>query len=156
MTKKIHTSEVPFQAIRDSGAALARVEAARVQEALGAESSAERLAEALAPITLFVLREELIKRLQSSGGRPALAGVTRRAKVPLNDEEWLQLEELAAAVSSPGFAPSAGQVASVLLTLSIHSFASRATSEPSSSPLLRELAERVAEEATPVRSERRT
>jgi hypothetical protein len=83
------------------------------------------LTEALAPLTLFALREELVHRLQSSGGRPALAGTTRRAKIPLSDEEWGQLEELAAAIASPGFAPSAGQVASVLLSLSLHSVASR-------------------------------
>ena len=39
------------------------------------------------------------------GSETALAGVTRRAKIPLSDEEWVRLEELAAAVSSPGFAP---------------------------------------------------
>jgi hypothetical protein len=128
---------------------LPRVEPARVQEALGADASAERLEEALAPVTLFALREELVKRLQSSGGRPALAGATRRAKIPLNDEEWLQLEELAAAVSSPGFAPSAGQVASVLLTLSLHSVASQTGPGQFSSTLLRELAARVAAEAPP-------
>jgi hypothetical protein len=79
----------------------------------------------LAPITLFAVREELVQRLQSSGGRPGLAGTTRRAKIPLSDEEWLRLEELAASLSSPGFAPSAGQVASVLLTLSLDAVASR-------------------------------
>ena len=142
------TSEGTFSPIRDTGASLPRLEPAQVQEALGAEASTERLEEALAPVTRFALREELVKRLQSSGGRPALAGVTRRAKIPLSDEEWLQLEELAAAVSSPGFAPSAGQVASVLLTLSLRSVASRAGSGQSSSSLIHELAGRVAGEST--------
>ena len=139
MTKKIRTTETTFRPIRDTGAALPRLDAAQVQKALAAEASAEGLAEALAPVTLFALREELVKRLQSSGGRPALAGTTRRAKIPLSDEEWVRLEELAATIASPGFAPSAGQVASVLLTLSIHTVAARVASAPPSSPLAREL-----------------
>jgi hypothetical protein len=37
------------------------------------------------------------------------------AKVPVSAAQWKRLEELAAAVSEPGFSPSAGQVANVLL-----------------------------------------
>jgi hypothetical protein len=138
MTKKSRTSEGTLRPIRDTATSLPRIEPAQIQEALGAEHSPEGFAEALAPITLFALREELVRRLQSSGGRPALTGTTRRAKIPLREEEWQQLEELAAAIASPGFAPSAGQVASALLTLSLHSVAARITSE-TSSPLAREL-----------------
>jgi len=143
MTRRIRTSETTLEPIRDTAAPLPRVEASQVQAALGADAPAEGLAEALAPITLFALREELIERLQSSGGRPGLSGATRRAKIPLSDQEWLRLEELAAAVASPGFAPSAGQVASVLLTLSLEAVSSRAASPglgQASSPVVRELA----------------
>jgi hypothetical protein len=156
MTKKIQVSGATLPPIRDTSPPLARVDPNKVREALGAENTDERLKEALGPVTLFALREELVNRLQSSGGRPAIAGATRRAKVPLNDEDWLRLEELAAAVASPGFAPSAGQVAGVLLTLSIHSVASRATAGDASSPLLRELADLVAGESSQVRSKRST
>jgi hypothetical protein len=95
---------------------------------------------------LFAIREELVRRLQSSGGRPGLAGVSRRAKIPLGDREWLELEELAAAISSPGFAPSAGQVASVLLSLSVRVVASQVSRSAgqSASPLVQELAARTA------------
>lgn len=139
MTNRIRTTETPLRPLRDTGSPLRRIDPAQVQQALGAEEVPAALAEALAPLTLFALREELVNRLQSSGGRPALAGTTRRAKIPLSDEEWEKLEELAAAIASPGFAPSAGQVASVLLSLSLHSVASRIDSEPGSSPLAREL-----------------
>src|SRR5437868_2879884 len=139
MTKRVRTTETTFRPIRDTATPLPRIEPAQVQEALGADSSGEGLAGALAPVTLFGLREELVRRLQSSGGRPALSGTTRRAKIPLSDEEWVQLEELAAAITSPGFSPSAGQVASVLLSLSLRSVASRVGSEPASSTLAREL-----------------
>jgi len=139
MTKKLRTTETTLRPIRDTSSTLRRIDPAQVQQALGAEEVPAALAEALAPLTLFALREELVNRLQSSGGRPALAGTTPRAKIPLSDDEWAKLEELAAAIASPGFAPSAGQVASVLLSLSLHSVASRIGSEPASSPLTREL-----------------
>jgi hypothetical protein len=135
MTKEIRTTESAFRSIRDTSNSLPRITAAQVQQALGAEETTGELAEALAPVTLFAVREELMNRLQSSGGRPALAGTTRRAKIPLSDEEWMQLEELAAAIGESGFAPSAGQVASVLLSLSLHAIASQIASLPSRSPL---------------------
>ncbi len=148
MTERIRTLGRTLKLIRDTGACLPRIEASEVAAALGAEESAEKLEDVLAPITLLAVREELVKRLQSSGGRPGLSGTTRRAKIPLSDEEWLKLEEMAAAIASPGFAPSAGQVASVLLTLSVHSVAARVTrSSKRSSPLSRELAAATAAEA---------
>src|SRR5262245_56989198 len=103
MTRRIRTTEPTLPPIRDTSATLPRIEAADVQAALGAETSGERLENVTAPVTLFALREELVRRLQSSGGRPALAGVDRRVKIPLSDKEWLLLEELAAEVSSLGF-----------------------------------------------------
>jgi hypothetical protein len=155
MTKRIRTTERTLKPLRDTSVVLPRVEASHIEVALGAESSAERLEHVLAPITLFAVREELVKRLQSSGGRPALSGTTRRAKIPLSDAEWLELEEIAAAISAPGFAPSAGQVASVLLTLSVRSVASRISRAGArSSPLSRELAALTAAEAAPRRRSR--
>jgi hypothetical protein len=73
------------------------------------------------PISLVLLRAELFKRLHSSGGRPALKGVSRRVKIPVSEQEWQKLEKLAASISEAGFTPSAGQVASVLLALSLRS-----------------------------------
>jgi hypothetical protein len=146
MTKKIQPTDAPLPRVRDTSACQPRVSPAQVQEALGAEVAPARLEEALGPITLFAVRQELVSRLQSSGGRPALEGATRRAKVPLSDEEWSQLEGLAATVASPGFAPSAGQVASVLLSLALRSVGSRAASEAFSSSIIREWAARVAAE----------
>ncbi len=142
MTKRIRTTDTTLPPLRDTSNTLPRIDPAEVQQVLGAEALPSSLAAALAPLTLFALREELVNRLQSSGGRPALAGTTRRAKIPLSDEEWEQLEELAVAITSAGFAPSAGQVASVLLRLSLHALASRLHSESASSPLVRELQNR--------------
>ena len=73
------------------------------------------------PLSLFQVRQELLERLQSTGGRPSLLGVSRRVKIPLNDKQWEALEGIASDVASPEFSPSAGQIASVLLTLSLRS-----------------------------------
>jgi hypothetical protein len=73
------------------------------------------------PVSLFQLRLELANRLHSRGGRPALEGATRRVKVPVTDRQWQELDELASSFSESdlGFTPSAGQIASVLLSLSL-------------------------------------
>jgi hypothetical protein len=139
MAKTIRTTEKTLRPIRDTGSSLPRIDPAQVREALGAEESAAELAQALAPVTLFGVREELVRRLQSGGGRPALTGTTRRAKIPLSDEQWQRLEELAAAIAAPGFAPSGGQVASVLLSLSLQALAAQLGPELSSSQLAHEL-----------------
>jgi hypothetical protein len=141
MNRRIRTSEPAPKVLRDTAPSARRIEPLDVAAAVGAEASGATLEDALAPVTLLALREELLNRLQSNGGRPGLAGATRRVKIPLSDAEWMELEELAVAISSPGFAPSAGQVASVLLTLSAHSVASHVSA--ASSTLAHELAARL-------------
>jgi hypothetical protein len=42
-------------------------------------------------------------------------------KIPLNKGQWEELEDIASVGRSPGFSPSAGQIASVLVTLSLRS-----------------------------------
>ena len=121
MPKKIRIVEPARKTIRDTSTPLPRVDPSAVATALGAEPTEQKLEEVLAPITLFAIRSELFSRLQSSGGRPALTGTSRRAKIPLGDAEWAELEELAAVISGPGFYPTAGQIASVLIRLSLRS-----------------------------------
>lgn len=143
MTKTIKTTEATLKPLRDASPPAPRVDPDHVQQALGAEPTAAGFAGTLAPLTLFAVRAELARRLQSSGGRPGLFGVSRRAKIPLSDAQWSELEELAAAISAPGFAPTAGQVASVLLTLSLHTLAEQSASAPA----VRELATAIAAES---------
>ena len=116
MAKLIDVSKSTQKLIRDIGPAQPRLDPADLARALGAEPAGSTVETALSPPALFAVREELFNRLQSSGGRPALEGTDRRAKIPLSDEEWRQLEELASSLGSAGFTPSAGQVASVLLS----------------------------------------
>ena len=116
MAKKIRMSEPTLPSVRDTSTPLPRLDAKDIQRALGGDATGQRLEELLAPITLLAVREELSRRLQSTGGRPALSGVTRRVKVPLRDEEWRRLQQIACAMSHEGRTPSAGQVASTILT----------------------------------------
>ena len=110
-----------YTRIRDTSGTLSRIDASKVAEALGGEPSDLKHAVAGSPLSLFQVRQELSRRLQSTGGRPSLSDTSARKKVPLSDGQWKELEEIAAEVASPGFSPSAGQIASVLLALSLRS-----------------------------------
>jgi hypothetical protein len=92
-----------------------RLDPAEVAKALGAKPTSVQVDAASGPVTLLAVRQELFRRLQSSGGRPGLPDADKVAKVPVSEAQWKRLEELAAAMAAPGFSPSAGQVANVLL-----------------------------------------
>ncbi|MBY0455827.1 MAG: hypothetical protein K2V38_00665 [Gemmataceae bacterium] len=92
-----------------------KLDVAEVAKALGAKPAGAAVEAASGPLTLFAVRQELLRRLQSTGGRPGLGDADKVAKVPVPTAQWARLEELAAALAEPGFSPSAGQVASVLL-----------------------------------------
>ena len=85
-----------------------------VAAALGADKVPGGV-KAQSPDTLAVVRQELVRRLSSSGGRPSLEGTSRRQKIPLDDEDWERLREIAEALRDDEVRPTAGQVASVLL-----------------------------------------
>ncbi len=119
MGKKIVATDTPSRRIRDLGPAAPRVDPARVADALGAEDTGMTLGLEGGPISTFQIRAELLDRLRSRGGRPALQGATRRVKIPVTESQWQELEKLAASFTDLGFVPSAGQVASVLLGLSL-------------------------------------
>lgn len=119
MGKKIITKGTTGKRIEDVGSRSRRIDPAIVARALGAEGSGTGLELKGGPISLFQLRAVLAERLQSRGGRPALEGANRRVKIPVSERQWRELEELAATLSDQEFSPSAGQVASVLLSLAI-------------------------------------
>ena len=56
--KRIRTTDTTLRPIRDTARPLGRLDPAQVQQALGAEEAPGALAAALAPLTLFALREE--------------------------------------------------------------------------------------------------
>lgn len=133
----IRTTPSTVQRIVTTPSTLQRIDPALVAAALGAEPTGDKLP-AAGPITLYALRAELYRRRKSSGGRPGIEGTDSRAKIPVNAGEWEELEALATTLASEGNSPSAGQVASVLLSMAIESV----RAEPSR----RQLSERLAKQ----------
>ncbi len=130
MAKTIRPTEPTSPRLRDTSSAHPCIDPESVVSGLGADVG-ERIQTLLSPISLLAVRKELADRLQTSGGRPALSDTTRRTKIPLREHDWAALEQLAAAVGSEGFVPSAGQVASVLLTLSVRQMMNDLAKNPS-------------------------
>ena len=121
MSKRIPLSDRTVPRIRESGPTVRRLDPDEVARALGAELCPERIEGQPGPFTLYALRNELFRRRQSSGGRPGIEGANLRAKIPLSGRDWASLEAVAGALAAEGFSPSAGQVASVLVSLALHS-----------------------------------
>jgi hypothetical protein len=119
MARKDDMANSAVRRIRDVGVTSRRLDPAIIAEALGAEEAGPALGRKGSPTSALQIRAELASRLHSSGGRPALEGANRRVKIPVTDSQWQELEDLAASFSDLGFAPSAGQVASVLLSLAL-------------------------------------
>jgi hypothetical protein len=140
MDKAIRPSEHTGRQVRDMSQTLPRVSPDIVAAALGAESASNQLIEALSPITLFAVRQEMANRQQLNGGRSSLSETKRQAKISLSENEWLQLESLAAAVAPAGITPSASLLASALLTLSVQVISEQLSRAPVNSGLARELA----------------
>jgi hypothetical protein len=105
--------------IRDTSRGSRRLDPGVIAEALGADDYGSAVGLKGSPASALQVRAELASRLSSSGGRPALEGANRRVKIPVTASQWQELEDLAASFSDLEFAPSAGQVASVLLSLAL-------------------------------------
>jgi hypothetical protein len=151
MSRRIRTTEPTAPRIRTSEPTMQHVDPRAVGKALGGEPCSERLEGSPGPITLYALRQELLGRRQSSGGRPGIEGTSFRAKIPLGEHDWQRLETLAATLSAEGFSPSAGQVGSVLLSLALRSLTKDFPSSESeqagcTAALAKELAARLAAE----------
>jgi hypothetical protein len=144
--KRIRDTSPALPIIRDTSPALPLVDPAQMAAALGAEPSPLTVKHGLAPLTLYAVRSELYCRLQSNGGRPGLSETSRRAKIPLGDGDWAELEKLAATFTGPDGSPSAGQVGSVLLSMAIRSVTNEIEKSPGAlSSIARELATKTVE-----------
>jgi hypothetical protein len=125
---------------------VSRLDPDEVARALGAEPTPAKVSITLGPITLYAVRMELFQRLQSHGGDPSREGNNLQPTIPLGDEEWHKLEELAAQIAaSTGLSPSPGQVGSVLLSLALRSVTAETNEKGNSAgaaALVNELASR--------------
>lgn len=126
MAKKIVDVGSTFKRLKDTGAHFKRVDPNEVALALGVQ---ERISFVDMPgnaLSLFALRQDLARKLHSTGGRPALEGAKRRQKIPLTDEAWTRLEQLAETLTQEGRRTTPGQVASVLLLRALQQVESQA------------------------------
>jgi hypothetical protein len=121
MSQRITTTGNTQPRIRTTGNAQPRIDHAQVAAALGAERVEGTIEGNPGVVALYALRSELLRCRQSSGGRPGIAGTSQRLKIPLSDHDWTELEGLAGQLAEAGFAPSPGQIASVLLHAAIQS-----------------------------------
>ena len=99
MARKIISTNTSRKRVRDVGPTSRRIEPSDVAAALGAEDAGTEIGLKGSPVTVFQLRAVLADRLQSSGGRPSLEGVTRRVKIPVTDRQWREIVDLAASLS---------------------------------------------------------
>lgn len=146
MSKPIRVVESTVRPIRVVESTVRRIDPAEVAAALGAEPTGDRVP-AAGPVTLYALRTELFRRRQSTGAPPGIAGTNQRDEIPVSDHDWARLEALATELSGPGSSPSAGQVASILLSLALDTVKPDGAEPGSSRPdpaIAQRLAEKVA------------
>ena len=103
--------------IKNTGLKQRQIETSDVMKSLGAERIGIKIDTRQGAITLFSLRQILINRLRSKGGRPALVGTTKnRKKIPLFDKDWEKLVKIAKYFKEKeGINVSPGQIASTLI-----------------------------------------
>jgi hypothetical protein len=128
MAKKIIDTGKTARRIEATDRPARRIESEEFAAALGAEPVGEAHASNLDPLSLAALGSELIKRLRSSGGRPALADATEICRVPLSAEDVKTLEGMVAQLESSGAKPSVGQLVSVIVRAHLQSLQAVANS----------------------------
>jgi len=108
--------------IKDISKTQKKINSSLIEKALGAKKIGIKVDTRRAPISLFELRQFLIEKLISSGGRPKLDGAARRRnKIPLLEDDWDKLKSIAEYYKKKdGINVSPGQLASAI----VHSFIS--------------------------------
>lgn len=116
MAKRIGLAESAARRFVVKASPTRRISMDAVAKALGADIIAPAPRRTGSPADFAAIREEVFRRLRSTGGRPGLEG-TQPKKIPLSDEDWKRVERVVDHISEPGFKPSVGQVAGVLLSI---------------------------------------
>ncbi len=98
-----------------------RITPEEIEKGLGAERVASAPSGG-SPMSAYAVRQELFRRLRSTGGRPALDGTDMKPKVPMRRSRWKKLERLARHVASNTFHPTPAQLASIILDAGIDQF----------------------------------
>jgi hypothetical protein len=98
-----------------------RITPEEIEKGLGAER-AGTVPSGGSPMSAYMVRQELFRRLRSTGGRPALDGADIKPKIPMRQSQWKKLEQLAKRVGTDTFHPTPAQLASVILDDGIDEF----------------------------------
>jgi len=104
--------------IKNTGKTQKRIDVKDVARALGGEKTGVRIDTKQSPASLFYLRQFIVNRLRSSGGRPTLIGTTikERKKISIFEEDWDKLKSIARYYrKEEGTNVSPGQIASILI-----------------------------------------
>lgn len=121
MITRVRDTGRTLSGIRDTGKTLPALDTKDLAKALGAS---EVVVTRRAPRdirSMAELRSEILGRLKSRGGRPALQGATQRQKIPLRPAEWKKLARLARRFSrEAGRKIEPAQVAGQLLSSKLH------------------------------------
>jgi len=116
MTKRIEIIGAQPKKVQVVDQSRPGVDASLLANAIGAEQCGEFVTGKLDPISLVELGTELLRRLRSSGGRPALTDASELCRVPLSTDDIKALEMIVSELSdSTGSKPSLGQLASVIV-----------------------------------------
>lgn len=123
MSSRIVNTTKPAARIVNTSARAKALQGAAVGKALGGQVTGYRLGTDTNPITLYQMREELSRLLSSAGGRPSLAGMHDKVKIPRFSQDWVKIEALAnTAAEGMAFRPSPAHVAAVLLHEALERF----------------------------------
>lgn len=106
--------------IKDTSKTQKKISTEFIGKSLGAKKIEIKINTRESPISLFALRQFLVERLASSGGRPKLEGTAKkRNKIPLLEDDWNKLKSIAEYYKKKdGINISPGQIASAI----VHSF----------------------------------
>jgi len=102
---------------------------AGVTTALGGRPLGRNTGDDKAPVALLTIRDALMQRLRTTGGRPALSGDGPRQRVQVSAEDWQAITDIASHVVVGRHKASPAQVASVLIHLALERIPQREISE---------------------------
>ncbi|MCX7170977.1 MAG: hypothetical protein NTY41_12015 [Proteobacteria bacterium] len=135
MVATIKNTSRPAARIKATPAqATRRIDARNVAQAFGARPTGVGTGRDTNPFSLWQLRDELERLLQSTGGRPALPTEGERVKIPKIPSDWTFIETVAANATELPLRPSPAQVAAVMLHMAV----SRLSTDEITSALQRE------------------
>jgi hypothetical protein len=123
MVATIKNTSRPAARIKATSAGVTkRIDARAVAQAFGARQTGIGTGRDTNPFSLWQLRSELERLLQSTGGRPALPTEGERVKIPKIPSDWTFIEAVAANATELPLRPSPAQVAAVMLHMAVSRF----------------------------------